>query len=246
MTRIHIILAAALAVPPNLAAQFQTRLEPKTSQAFDDYRKAAEARMDGHPRFASGLKPGQIEIIATSGKTPVDVSNGLIHDWTAATIAPGTTVERVLQLLQDYPNYKNIYRGDLTDSKLLNRNADNFHIALRMVKKKVLTVILDAEFDVQYRSIGADRWTVASRSTSISELDGDRDLAPGNGHGFLWNQNTYWLIEPRPEGVYMECRSLSLSRDIPFGLSLVVKPFVSSVPRESLQDTLEATLRALR
>jgi hypothetical protein len=85
-----------------------------------------------------------------------------------------------------------------------------------------------------------------SRSTRIAELDGDRELPTGSGHGFLWRLNAYWFIEPRPEGVYLECRSISLSRDVPFVLSLAVKPFVTSVPRESLQSTMEATIRALR
>ena len=71
-------------------------------------------------------------------------------------------------------------------------------------------------------------------------------MQPGTGHGFLWRLNVYWLIQPRPEGVYLEGRAISLSRDIPFGLSLVVKPFLTSVPRESLQETLEDTIRALR
>ena len=105
---------------------------------------------------------------------------------------------------------------------------------------------LNGEFDVQYRPLGNNRWSVASRSTRIVELEGDQELPGGGGHGFLWRQNTYWLIEPRPEGVYLECRTISLSREVPFGLNLVVKPFLTSVPRESLQETLEATIRALR
>ena len=90
-----------------------------------------------------------------------------------------------------------------------------------MMKKQVFTVILNGEFDVQYRALGNNRWTVLSRSTRIAELDGDRELPPGRGRGFLWRLNSYWLIEPRPEGVYLECRTLSLSRDIPFGKALV-------------------------
>ena len=54
---------------------------------------------------------------------------------------------------------------------------------------------------------------------------------PGTGHGFLWRMNAYWLIEPRPEGVYLECRSLSLSRSIPAGLGWLIEPFVTSVPK---------------
>jgi hypothetical protein len=229
-----------------LAAQFQIRLSPKTDQAFEDYRRAAEAKFDGRPQFPSGLKPGQIEIVPANGRGPIAVPEGLIHDWIAATIVPHGTVEKTLAMLQNYGSYKNIYRGDVSDSKLLGREGDLWHIHLRMVKKQVLTVVLNGEFDVQYRRLGDDRWSLVSRSTRITEMDGDQELLPGYGHGFLWRMNAYWIIEPRPEGVYLECRAVSLSRDIPFVLSLAVKPFLTTVPRESLQNTMDATIRALR
>jgi hypothetical protein len=236
-----LILAATLP----LAAQFQTRLNLKTDQAFEDYRKAVEAQLDGRPRFPSGLKPGQVEIAPANNGGPVDAPDGMIHDWIAATVISGATVEKTLALLQNYADYKNIYRPDVSDSKLLGRDGDLWRIHLRMVKKKVFTVVLNAEFDVQYRPLGNNRWTVMSRSTRIAELDGDRERPTGTGRGFLWRLNTYWLIEPRPEGVYLECRAISLSRDIPFGRALV-EPFLTSVPRESLQGTMDATVRALR
>jgi hypothetical protein len=43
----------------------------------------------------------------------------------------------------------------------------------------------------------------------------------------------------------VQCESVSLSRDIPFGLGWVVGPFVSSIPRESLTFTLQTTRDAL-
>jgi hypothetical protein len=244
--RIPSFLLLALGATLPLTAQFQTRLNARTNRAFDDYSQAAEAKFDGRPRFPSGLKAGEIEIVPTSSTGSVSAQDGMIHDWTAAAVLPGATVDRVLALLQNYPAYKNIYSPDVSDSKLLYRDGNLWHIYLRMVKKNVLTVVLNGEFDVQYRPLGNNRWTVMSRSTRISELEGDRELPHGSGHGFLWRTNAYWLIEPRPEGVYLECRVISLSRDIPFVLSLAVKPFVTSVPRESLHSTMEATLRALR
>jgi hypothetical protein len=57
--------------------------------------------------------------------------------------------------------------------------------------------------------------------------------------------NAYWLLEQRPEGVYLECRSISLSRDIPAGLGWAIRPMMTTVPRKSLHDTLEATARAV-
>jgi hypothetical protein len=243
--RFSILPILALAATLPLGAQFQIRLNPKTDQAFDDYRKAVEAKLDGHPRFPAGLKPGQIEIVPATDKGFTDVKDGMVHDWIAAIVVPGATVDKTIAVLQNYADYKNVYRGDVTDSKLLGRDGDLWHIYLRMVKKKVFTVVLNGEFDVQYRSLGNNRWSLQSRSTRIAELDGDRELPPGTSRGFLWRINAYWLIEPRPEGVYLECRAISLSRAIPFGLGLA-EPYLTSVPRESLQSTMEATLRALR
>jgi len=244
--RLLILLLLALTATIPLTAQFSTTLNPKTDQAFDDYRKLVEAQLDGHPRFPAGLKPGQIQVLPARDQGAIEVPGGIIHDWIAATVVSGATPEKALAALQNYAAYKNIYRGAVSESKLVRREGDLFHVTLRLLKKKVLKVELNADFDVQYSSLGSNRWTVTSRSTRIAELDGDRELPSGGGHGFLWHQNVYWLIEPRPEGVYLECRSLSLSRDIPFGLSVVVKPFLTSVPRESLQETLDDTIRALR
>ena len=237
-------LAIAAALP--LSAQFQTRLSPETDRAFEAYRKSVEAQWDGKPQFPSGLAQGQVKISATNGNRSINVQDGLIHDWTAATIIPAASVDKALAVLQNYAAYTNVYRPEISDSKLLGHEGDLWHAYLRMVKKNVITVILNGEFDVQYQALGNSRWRVLSRSTRIAEMDGDRELPPGTGHGFLWRLNAYWLIEPRPEGLYLECRSISLSRDIPFLLRPVVKPFVTSVPRESLQETMEATVRALR
>ena len=77
-------------------------------------------------------------------------------------------------------------------------------------------------------------------------MDNGRPLPPGTGHGFAWRANTYWLLAPRSEGVYLECRIITLSRDVPAALAWAIKPMITSVPRETLRNTLEATIRALR
>jgi hypothetical protein len=235
-----------LALPAGLPAQFTTHLAQRTERAFEDYRKAVEAKLDGKPRYISGLKPGEITIAPVARQGAIDVADGLVHDWVVASVVPHATPERVIAVLQDYAAYKSIYSPDVADSKVIRHEGDSWHVYLKLVKKKVLTVLLNGEFDVEYHALGNDRWSVVSRSARIVELDGDHELAPGEGHGFLWNLNAYWLIEPRSEGVYIECHTLSLSRDIPTGLGWIVKPFVSSVPKESLYETIQDTVRALR
>jgi hypothetical protein len=241
-----LVLALALAAPTVLSAQFSAHLSPRTAQAFEEYRKATEAKLDGKPQLDSAPKPSDITITPGNAKGSVEVKDGLVHDWIAATLVPNTTPEKALALLQDYADYKDVYSVDVLDSKVLSHQGDLWHVYLKVMKKKVLTAVLNSEFDVKYQPLGEGRWSVVSRSTRIAELDGAKELAPGEGHGFLWRLNAYWLIEPRPEGVYLECRSLSLSRDIPTGLGWLIKPFVTSVPKESLYETMLATLRALQ
>ena len=107
---------------------------------------------------------------------------------------------------------------------------------VKLIKKKAITVKYNTESDVEYRPLGEGRWAVISRSTRIAQLDGKHELDAGFGEGFLWRLNVYWLIEPRPEGVYLECRAISLTRDIPPGLGWALRPMVSSLPRESLKS----------
>jgi hypothetical protein len=44
----------------------------------------------------------------------------------------------------------------------------------------------------------------------------------------------------------MQIESVSLTRSVPRGLDGAVRPFVESVPRESLEFTLRSTCNALR
>ena len=46
-------------------------------------------------------------------------------------------------------------------------------------------------------------------------------------------------------GVYVQLEAISLTRDIPDGLGWLIRPFVTSIPRESLVFTLDRTRKAL-
>jgi hypothetical protein len=49
----------------------------------------------------------------------------------------------------------------------------------------------------------------------------------------------------RDDGVDVECRAISLTRDVPRGLGWIIDPIVKKLPKESLVSTLEATRKAL-
>jgi ABC-type phosphate transport system permease subunit len=53
-------------------------------------------------------------------------------------------------------------------------------------------------------------------------------------------------MEERDGGVYVQSEVASLTRDIPVVLSWMIKPFVTSIPRETLTATLVATRKAVQ
>ena len=66
------------------------------------------------------------------------------------------------------------------------------------------------------------------------------------GYGFLWRLYSYWRFEERDTGVVVECRAISLTRNVPFGLGWAIEPMIEKLPKESLIKTLEATRQALQ
>lgn len=231
-------------LPLTLGAQFGTTLSPKTTAAFDAYLRTAEPQMTGKARYGQ-LRAGEVRVDPAREDGSIGVNDGMVHDWVAAALVPGATVEQALAVLQNYAAYKTMYTPEVTDSRLLSHTGDQWRVYLRIVKQKVLTAVLNTEYDVLYKDLGGGRWSMTSRSTRMAEVDDGKELPQGTGHGFLWRLNAYWVID-RPNGVYLECRSISLSRDIPFGLGFAVGPFVKSLPIDSLRATMEATARALR
>lgn len=235
----------ALLLVPAASAQIKTRLAAETDAAFNAYVKHAESGMDWHPH----LKPspdGSLMFAPGSGDGTAETEGGLIHDWVAAAYAPGVTIAKVLALFQDYAAYKVHYSPNVRESALLAHDGNHWRVYLQLYKKKIFSVLLDTEYDIEYRPLGGDRWAVLAPSTKVVEVDDGKQLPQGTGYGFLWRLNSYWILEPRPNGVYLECRAISLSRDVPVGLGWAVKPMLTAVPRESLGETLDSTLRALR
>ncbi|WP_148210085.1 hypothetical protein [Candidatus Korobacter versatilis] len=236
------------------------RLNAETLQAFTTYVADAEASMrattdpflwaDADLKRSSEVAKGKVLAQFWSGTKPIHVPQGLIHDWVGAAYIPRVKVSQVLRVVQDYDNHKQIYKPDVMESKLVTHAGDDFKIFLRLLKKKVISVVLDTEHAVHYSQISATRWTCWSHTTSISEVQNadakdQKILQPDTGHGFLWRLNSYWRFEEKQEDVSIECRAISLSRDVPKALAWIIDPIVGKVPKESLINTLNATRKAL-
>ena len=231
-------------------------LKPVTVEAFDRYVKAAETRIegrarardflwvDGSPERLKAVRTGQIAVEPVVARGDLEIPEGLVHDWIGAVFVPGATLERTLASVQDYDHHR--HQAEVLDSRLLSRDGNHYRVYLRLIKKKVLTVVLSTEHDVRYFPLDAKRCQSRSYSTRIAEVtgagtSGEREVPAGRDHGFLWRLHSYWRFQERDGGVYIECEAISLTRDVPTGLGWLIEPIIRQLPRESLVSTLRAT-----
>lgn len=261
-TVISLFTAALLAPLPAAAAELITaELKPATIGAFDAYMRKAEARIEAQAHAANflwvdsapdrkSIAAGQALAEPFAGAGETEIAGGLIHDWIGAVFIPGATLGRVLAFVEDYDNHKNFYNPEVLDSKTLTHSGDQYAVFLRLLKKKILTVVLNTNHDVRYFRVDATRAYSRSYSTRIAEVEnpgapGERELQPGKDHGFLWRLNSFWRFEERDGGVYVECEAISLTRNVPAGLGWLIEPIIRSLPRESLESTLAETKQGL-
>src|SRR6202162_3301887 len=265
-----IFVALCILVDLGGMAARATELKPETAAAFDRYVRAMEARMDediGRDQFLvvdrlpeprrteayAQLKNGQVYIEAMSareGDRPIKAPSGLIHHWAGVIFIPKATFSEVTAVLQDYDCHEDTYKPQIRKSKLIERNGDESKIYFQFFNHFIVTVILNANFDVRDTQFGSGRFQTVSRSTRIAEVENpdspnEHEKTVGIDHGYMWRLYTYWRIEEKDGGVYVQNESVSLSRPVPALLAFVVNPLVKSIPRNVLMHLLTDTRNAV-
>jgi hypothetical protein len=180
----------------------------------------------------------------------LDVPDGMIHHWLGALFVPGASLDQAVALLQDYDRHASVYAPAVARSKLLARDGDSYRLSLRFFMKKVMTVVVDGEHQARFTRLGPNRAYSRVVSTRLNEVEDpetphERLKPEGRDGGYLWRLNSYWRFLERDGGTYIQCETVTLSRRIPIGLGWLVGPFVTSIPKESLEFTLTTTRRTL-
>jgi hypothetical protein len=109
---------------------------------------------------------------------------------------------------------------------------------------------LNTEQDITYFRDSPTRAHSRSTALRIREVANpgtpqEREEPPQDDNGFLWQMETWWRMEERDGGVYVQNEAVTLTRDIPTGLGWLIEPFVTGIPQETLKLTLEATRKAV-
>jgi len=270
----HVIFSAVLALVMAclpLEAAPRVELRPATNAAYDRYVALTDQRNNGELKTgqhllwidslteadrAKGyaeLKQGQIKmnkLDTRDGGAEIAVPDGMVHHWVGLAFIPAAHVDDVLGILEDYNRQSIYYAPDVVESRIESRDGDHFRVFLRFRRHKVVTVVLDTEHDVRYFRDSPTQAHSRSSTVRISQVDNpgkkdEHDRPPGNDDGFLWRMDTWWRVVERDGGVYVQSEVASLTRDIPTGVAWLVRPFVTSIPEESLAFTMEATRKAV-
>ena len=263
-----VLLAVAVLSGPGAGA---ATLKPDTKAAFERYvqltdqRNQRELNGDGAFLWIDGLPEarrreayariaaGEVEIARLEtredGKV-IPCPGGMIHHWLGTAFIPGANLKQVLGVLEDYEHHAEYYRPDVERSRVESRDGDHFRVFLRFRRTRVITVVLNTEHDVRYFHDGPTRAHSRSSAIRIAQVEDagkkdEHEKTPGEDDGFLWGMETWWCMEEKGGGVYVQSEVVSLTRDIPMGLGWMIGPFVTSIPKESLKFTMEATRRAI-
>jgi len=266
---VMVIMAPGLAA--SKAAAPAPDLKPDTIAVFNEYVKLTEARnekellrgtnllwIDGLPEGErasayGALKRGEVKmqkLETLENGEKIRCPRGMIHHWVGVAFVPGAKLQDVLGVLQDYDHQAQVYAPDVERSKIESHDGDHFVVFLRFRRHKVINVVLNTRHEVRYFRDSETREHSRSSAVRIAEVENagkndEREKPPGEDGGFLWRMETWWRMEERDGGVYVQSEVVSLTRDIPTGLGWLIGPFVTSIPKETLTFTLQATRRAV-
>jgi hypothetical protein len=234
--------------------------KPAAISTFNNYIAEVEDKLEKQhrsqqdfliPEDTERLRKGEQIIEKVTPSAGSDLPGAMLHHWRGTAFAPGATAADFERLMKDFEAYPKVYEPQVTNARITTHQDDDFQVEMRTRQKHVITVVMNMELDVTFGRLDEQHGYSLSRSTQISEIESpdtpkERALGPEENHGFLWRLNTYWTYEERDDGLYMQIESVSLSRSVPAGLAWAIKPFVESVPKESLEFTLRSTCNALK
>jgi len=229
------------------AVEAQATRAIANNEPFLEYERLPAAEQ---ARVLAMLRRGEVYVeraVARDGANEIAVDGGLVNHWRGTVFVPKVKLDALLKVLQE-PQTDKHKQEDVLSSRVVSRDGDSQKVYLRLRRTKVVTVVYDTEYDVDYKRLTPDRAMSTSISTKVVEIENagtpqERALPEGNDHGYMWKLNSYWRYKQVDDGVFVEIESVTLSRDLPAIIGPLIRPIVTSTARESMTRTL-ASVRA--
>jgi hypothetical protein len=214
---------------------------PEASRGFDEYCSSIEARLARQHGAAGGFlavsADGRLERLMPAG---AELRGALLHHWRGTAVLPGVHAADFDRLMRDAGSWPRVFAPQIMAAGVrTNGGPDRMLFDLRLRQHHVITVLLDVLCEVTFGRLDEKHRYSLSRSVRVSEADSADD------HGYLWRLNTYWSWEEHDSGLLAQVENVSLTRSVPMGLGWAVGPYLESIPRESLEFTLQSVRKAL-
>ncbi|MEQ1887117.1 MAG: hypothetical protein ABL967_18795 [Bryobacteraceae bacterium] len=257
----HALVAIGLLfAAPNCSAAWLT---PAAENAFQKYVSGVESRLNAQHSTTSTYLAVSSGVGSAGSKFQVESMNGgtwsveqaLLHHWRATAFVPGATPQQMLALLRDYNRLPENYAPQVVSARVISQSSGAARIAMRIQEHRVITIVLDGEYSLESKLEESRRGYSNSRSNRIRQIENagsanERPLDLGHEDGFLWRLNSYWSFQATNEGtvdgVRIQCEAISLTRDVPRGLGWLIIPIIRDFPKEALEFTMQATIKALQ
>jgi hypothetical protein len=254
-----IVLVAATSAPANA-----NDLQQETISAWNTYVGTADSRMkdrlDGKTSFLwmdestdrkRRVGRGEIPVAPAVSHGTQKVPNGLIHHWIGGVFIPGSTIDSLSAVMQNYGAYKDFYKPLVVDSRVMGCTSDDQRFWM-LWQSKVLfvTAAIEGQYHAHHVRLDRRRGYEIADSVQVQEIEnygraGQRLLPPGTGNGYIWRVHSIARYEERDGGVDFELEAIALTRDIPVSVRWLVNPIVNHLSINSLVTTLQQTKDAV-
>ena len=229
-------------------------LKPNTLQAWDDYVGSVNTSVagrnagsrpflwiDGLPETRRRLQGGELVI---TNHDPRKVPQGLIHDWVGVMLVPNVSLDQVMQVLNSYDRYSDIYRPLIRKTSVGEQAGGTVKLNVLAVQKAFSTTAA-MEIDEEIESVrpAPNRICITANAVRIQEIanygqPNEHAFPEARRPGYVWRALIVQRLEQRDEGVYIELETISLSRGIPVEMRWLIKPLIDDLPREMMTDFL--------
>jgi hypothetical protein len=252
------ILFLLLSVVPSKAA------EPKreTLRAWDDYTGSVSTsvadRNSGSRPFLWVDESSETRLRVQNGKLlitnhdPRKVPQGLIHHWVGVMFVPNVSLDQVMQVLNSYDRYSDIYKSLIRKTSVIEQDGDTVKLNVLAVQKAFsTTAAVETDEEIRITRPTPNRVCITANSVRIQEIanygqPSEHAFPEARRPGYVWRALIVQRLEQRDGGVYVELETISLSRGIPVEVRWLIKPLTDQLPRKMMSDILDETRAAVQ
>src|SRR5262249_15778964 len=142
------------------------------------------------------------------------------------------------------------YYPDVRQSRLISQDGNTRNVFLQFYSKTIVTAVFNVNFASTTTNYSAAQTQIRSCSTRVADVEDfgkpeERELSPADSRGYLWQLCTWWRIDAKSAGTYIQGETIELSRTVSFVFAWIVNPIIRDVPKAFLSHLLAATRNAV-